>query len=246
MGRVALVTGGSRGIGRSIAIALAQDATHVVLTYRRNRDLADAVVREIAAKGGTAAAVELSAGDRASIERAVATAHEVAGPVHILVNNAAAGKEKPFEEITDAEWDEVLGINLRGAFAAAQLVLPDMRAEGWGRIVNMTSVGGQWGGVARVHYAASKAALINLTQSLARLYSPEGVTANAVSPGLVDTELIAEELATPAGRRKVEAIPLGRIAEPREVAEVVRFLVSDRAGYITGQTVNVNGGMYFG
>src|SRR5262249_26078633 len=135
--------------------------------------------------------------------------------------------------------------NLRGPFTVCQETLPDMVTTGWGRIVNIVSIGGQWGGVRQVHYAASKAGLINFTQSLARLYSGKGITANAVSPGLVGTEMSAKELRSKAGKKKAAQIPVGRIARPQEIAAAVTFLCSEDAAYITGQTLNVNGGMYF-
>jgi len=134
--------------------------------------------------------------------------------------------------------------NLRGAFSFSQEVIPHMIKSKWGRIVNVASIGGQWGGRNQIHYAASKAGLINLTISLAKLYSKKGITTNAVSPGLVKTDLIANELKTTSGKNKVKQIPIGRIADTDEVANIVNFLCSDEASYITGQTINVNGGMY--
>jgi acetoacetyl-CoA reductase/3-oxoacyl-[acyl-carrier protein] reductase len=244
-GRVALVTGGSRGIGRAIALGLAAAGARVALTYRRRAPDARAVVDEVRAAGGEAIALPLAVEERESVRRAVAEARSRLGPLAVLVNNAAVAQEKPFAAITDADWDMVLGVNLRGAFACAQEALPDMRAQGWGRIVNVASIGGQWGGQNQVHYAAAKAGLIGLTRSLARLYSGEGITANAVAPGLVETEMTAAELASPAGRAKAAAIPLGRVATPEEVAAVVVFLASEAARYVTGQTVSVNGGMLF-
>jgi acetoacetyl-CoA reductase/3-oxoacyl-[acyl-carrier protein] reductase len=244
-GHVALVTGGSRGIGRAIALALGRAGARVALTYRRRAGEAQAVVESIRAGGGEAIAVPLAVEDRDSVRRALAETRSRLGPVAILVNNAAVAQEKPFRSITDADWDLVLSVNLRGAFACAQEVLSDMLARRWGRIVNLASIGGQWGGQNQVHYAAAKAGLIGLTRSLARLYSGEGITANAVAPGLVETEMTAAELASPAGRAKVAAIPIGRVATPEEVARVVVFLASDAAGYVTGQTLSVNGGMLF-
>ena len=134
--------------------------------------------------------------------------------------------------------------NLRGAFSFSQEVIPYMIKNKWGRIVNVASIGGQWGGRNQIHYAASKAGLINLTTSLAKLYSKNGITINTISPGLVKTEMIANELKTTSGKNKIKQIPIGRIADTDEVANVVNFLCSDEASYITGQTINVNGGMY--
>jgi len=243
--RVALVTGASRGIGRTIAATLAKHHP-VALTYltheRDAREAADAIGHA----GGRAMAVRLVAEDRASVRRAIDDVRRDLGPIAILINNAAIAQEKPFPDITDDDWDRMFAVNVRGPFGCAQEVLPDMLHQQWGRIINISSVGGQWGGVLQVHYACAKAALNNLTRSLAKLYSRQGVTTNTVAAGLVATTMIAHELETPAGQEKVRNIPLGRIATPEEIARVVSFLVSDDAGYITGQTINVNGGMYFG
>ena len=244
--KVALVTGGSRGIGRGIAVALAEAGVHVALTYNVNQDLAEQVVETVTAKGGRAVAIQMTVEDRTSVRRAIAEAKSKLGPINILVNNAAIAQEKPFDTITDADWDHMLAVNLRGPFVCCQEVLPDMLRQGWGRIINISSIGGQWGGFNQVHYAAAKAGLISLTRSLARIYSGEGITTNAVAPGLVGTEMSARELDSDAGQEKVRNIPIGRVATVEEVAQVVVFLAGDAAGYITGQTINVNGGMYFG
>jgi len=245
-GKVALVTGGSRGIGRGIAIALAEAGAQVALTYKVNQDLAEQAVESIAAQGGKAIAIQMIVEDRSSIRRAVAEARSSLGPINLLVNNAATVQEKPFDMITDADWAHMLTVNLQGPFVCCQEVLPDMLRQEWGRIINISSIGGQWGGFNQVHYAAAKAGLISLARSLARIYSRQGITTNAVAPGLVRTEMSARELDSDAGREKVRTIPIGRIATVEEVAQVVVFLASDAASYITGQTISVNGGMYFG
>jgi NAD(P)-dependent dehydrogenase (short-subunit alcohol dehydrogenase family) len=246
MSRVALVTGGSRGIGRSIASTLAVRGHAVALTYKSNETAARAAVDEIGRNGGRALAVRLVAEDRASISAAVDEVRRRFGAIAVLVNNAAIAQEKPFLELGDADWDLMLAVNLRGPFACSQEVLPDMLKQRWGRIINISSVGGQWGGMNQVHYACAKAGLNNLTRSLAKLYSAQGVLTNTVAPGLVATEMVANELQTAAGKEKVANIPAGRVATTGEVAHVVAFLASDDSGYITGQTINVNGGMYFG
>ena len=168
------------------------------------------------------------------------------GEIAVLVNNAAIAQEKPFLDLTDADWDRMLAVNLRGPFTCAQEVLPGMIKQGWGRIINISSVGGQWGGMNQVHYACAKAGLNNLTRSLAKLYSAQGITTNTVAAGLVATGMIANELETAAGKEKVRNIPIGRIGTTDEIARVTAFLASDDASYITGQTLNANGGMYFG
>ncbi len=247
MNRLALVTGGSRGIGRAIASTLAVRGYAVALTYAASEREAQTVADGIRQNGGQAVAVHLLAEDRASIRRAADDARKAfGGAITVLVNNAAIAQEKPFGEITDADWDRMFDVNLRGPFVCSQEVLPDMLKQGWGRIVNISSVGGQWGGVLQVHYACAKAGLNNLTRSLAKLYSANGITANTVAAGLVATTMIAAELQTEAGQDKVRHIPIGRIATPEEIAAIVAFLASDDAGYITGQTINANGGMYFG
>lgn len=246
VGNVALVTGGSRGIGRDIALALGGVGAQVSLTYRNNREMAEGVVREIEVSGGRALAVRMEADDRSSINAALDEVRREMGPLQILVNNAGMAQEKPFETISDEDWDHMMAVNLRGPFALCQGVLPDMLKHGWGRIINIASIGGQWGGFNQVHYAAAKAGLISLTMSLARIYSDRGVTTNAVAPGLVRTAMSGPELDSPAGREKVRQIPVGRIATCSEVAAAVVFLAGETAGYITGQTINVNGGMYFG
>ena len=244
--RVTLITGGSRGIGRSIALALAKEGYPVVLTYRTNRTKAEEAASQIISDGGRALVVEMAVEDRRSICEALQIVRSEWGGISILINNAAIAQEKPFETITDGDWDDMLNINLRGAFACVQEVLPDMLGQGWGRIVNITSIGGQWGGVNQVHYAVSKAGLIGLTRSLAKVYSGKGITTNALAPGLVATEMSILELNTEAGKEKVKNIPVGRIGYQSEVSSAVVYLVSNDAGYITGQTITINGGMYFG
>jgi acetoacetyl-CoA reductase/3-oxoacyl-[acyl-carrier protein] reductase len=241
--RLALVTGASGGIGKAIARSLLETGHLVACSYHRDRS----GLAELTEAHPGARQIQIDIRERASIQKAVAEIRrQFSQPIDIVVNNAAIADERPFERITDADWDRVLETNLRGAFIVTQECLPDMTEAGWGRIVNIVSVGGQWGGMRQVHYAAAKAGLINFTQSIARLYSNRGITSNAVSPGLVATAMTRDELSTQEGSRKAASIPVGRIAQPEEIASSVRFLCSDEASYITGQTLNVNGGMYFG
>jgi acetoacetyl-CoA reductase/3-oxoacyl-[acyl-carrier protein] reductase len=236
--KLALVTGAGSGIGKATALALLDAGYHVACGYNGNRKGAEAI------RHPHARAVQIDIASRASIRRALSeTRKAFRRDIDILVNNAALVQEKPFDSLTDADWDRMLAVNLRGAFILAQESLPAMVRRKWGRIVNITSIGGQWGGMRQVHYAAAKAGLINLTHSLARLYSPLGITANAVSPGLVATDMIRKELKSKTGKQKAAQIPVGRIAEPDEIAAGVVYLVSDGAAYVTGQTLNINGGM---
>jgi len=238
--KVDLVTGAGGGIGKAVALALLGAGYRVACGYNANRAGAEAIQKTHAA----AFAVKIDIASRASVKRALAASRKHFGrSFDIVVNNAALVQEKPFETITDADWDRMLAVNLRGAFIVAQETLPGMQLRKWGRIINITSIGGQWGGMRQVHYAAAKAGLINFTHSLARLYSGGGITANAIAPGLVATGMIAKELKSKAGKKKAAQIPVGRIAQPEEVAAGVVYLVSDAASYVTGQTLNINGGM---
>jgi len=236
--KLALVTGAGSGIGKATALALLAAGYRVACGYNTSRAGAEAI------RHPNARAVKIDIASRASIRRALAEVRKAfRRDIDILVNNAALVQEKPFESLTDADWDRMLAVNLRGAFILAQETLPAMARRKWGRIVNITSIGGQWGGMRQVHYAAAKAGLINFTHSLARLYSPLGITANAVAPGLVATDMIRKELTSKSGKQKATQIPVGRIAEPDEIAAGVVYLVSDGAAYVTGQTLNINGGM---
>lgn len=243
--KVALVTGGSRGIGRGLAQRLANEGCSVALTYRSRGDLAETVVEQLQADGHSALSIQMATEERSNVIEALELVRHRWGSIDILVNNAAIAQEKPFDTITDQDWDHMMTVNLRGPFICAQECLPNMIERGWGRIINITSIGGQWGGFNQVHYAASKAGLINLTRSLSKLYSGNGVTTNAVAIGLVQTDMSAAELATESGQEKAKAIPRGRLGTVRNIADAVAFLASDQADYITGQTINLNGGMYF-
>lgn len=238
--KVAFVTGGSGGIGKSICLKLIKSGFYVAVGYKTNKKDANNLTKK-----NHAIAIQVDITSRKSIKRGIQSCKKFFDQnIDVLINNAAISQEKPFEKISDADWDHMFASNLRGAFSFSQEVIPYMIKNKWGRIVSVASIGGQWGGRNQIHYAASKAGLINLTTSLAKLYSKNGITINAVSPGLVKTEMIANELKTTSGKNKIKQIPIGRIADTDEVANVVNFLCSDEASYITGQTINVNGGMY--
>lgn len=236
-GRVALVTGGSRGIGRAIAVALGHAGADVVVNYRtREKEAGDACV-EIEKLGRRAVAVRADVSVAAEVARLVATAQRELGSVAILVNNAGVTRPQPLEEITESDWDEILAINLKSVFLVTQAVVPKMRAARWGRIINLSSVAAQTGGVVGPHYAASKAGILGLTHSYARLLAKEGITVNAIAPALIETEMVR---CNPNARP--DLIPVGRFGTVGEVADVAVMLA--RNGYVTGQTLNVNGGWY--
>ncbi len=243
-GRVALVTGGSRGIGRAAALVLAEAGADVAITYRERADAAEEVVAAIGALGRRALSLRAELGPGAEATRVIDEVTAGLGPVDVLVNNAGVLEQKPFEEITEADLDLALAVNLKAVFLLSQAVIGSMRERGWGRIVNVASSGGQLGGPLAVHYSASKAGVIGLTRSLARVGAPH-VAVNCVSPGLIETEMTEPEIASPAGQDKLRQVPLGRAGQPDEVAAAIVYLAT-AAPYVTGQTLNVNGGLYLG
>ena len=243
--RVALVTGGSRGLGRGIVIALANAGFDVAFTYNTDVKAAELVIKETRHVQGKILAFQMDVGSRSSIRTTIKSITREYRGINILVNNAGIAQEKPFETITDDDWENMLNINLQGPFSLIQEVVPSMVASKWGRIINISSIGGQWGGFNQVHYAAAKAGLINLTQSIAKIYSRHGITSNAIAPGLISTDMADAELNSEAGREKVKGIPMNRIGTVEDVGSSVVFLSGDESSYITGQTINLNGGMFF-
>ena len=236
-GRVALVSGASRGIGKATAIALAEAGADVAVVYRSRTDEAEGVKSRIEDLRRNSIAVGADVSVAEEVDQLVADVEDRLGPVSILVNNAGIVRPQGIEEVTERDWDELLAANLKSAFLLTQAVLPGMRSVGWGRIINMSSVAAQLGGVVGPHYAASKAGLLGLTHSYASLLAEEGITVNAVAPALVETEMVTDNLnASP------DPIPVGRFGTPEEVAEAALMLA--RNAYITGQTLNVNGGWY--
>ncbi|HET7216641.1 MAG TPA: SDR family NAD(P)-dependent oxidoreductase [Vicinamibacterales bacterium] len=237
-GRRALVTGASRGIGRAIALALAAAGVDVAVNYRSSATAADAVAQAIERSGRRAVAIAADVSSAGEVERLVAETERALGGIDILVNNAGIGTPLPLDAIGEREWDEVMDVNLKSCFLATQRALPGMRARRWGRIINLSSVAAQVGGVIGPHYAASKAGVLGLTRYYARHLAREGITANAIAPALIETDMV-----TSNPNAKVDLIPVGRFGDVDEVADAAVMLA--RNGYITGQTVNVNGGWFF-
>jgi NAD(P)-dependent dehydrogenase (short-subunit alcohol dehydrogenase family) len=244
---MAIITGGGRGIGRAITLALAQQKFDVVLTHLTRRDCCEQTATDVRALGCEALVVEADVTQRESVRQLISTATEKFGRIDVLVNNAGILQQKPFNTITDEDWDTMLATNLKSVFLCSQEIMPVMLRQGGGSIINISSSGGQLGGMLAVHYAASKAGVIALTRSLARVGAPDGIRVNCVAPGLIETEMTTKEIASPEGLQKIEQqILLRRPGRVEEVAAAVAFLVSDKAAYITGHTLNVNGGLYMG
>jgi len=241
-GKNAVVTGGSRGIGRAIALGLAEAGANVALTYREKRAEADAAVREIEALGRRAVALQMDVIDRASVEAAAKDARAL-GTISILVNNAGINKPTDFDQVNDSDWDTILAANLKGPFICSQVFLPEMKDGG--SIVHIGSVSGQYGGPRTAHYAASKAGLISLAQVIARFGAQHGVRSNTIAAGIIASDMGQAGLAAASVQKAAESILLKRLGNAKEVADAVVFLAGDASSYITAQTLNVNGGLYF-
>jgi 3-oxoacyl-[acyl-carrier protein] reductase len=243
-GKCAVVTGGGRGIGRAIALGLADAGADVLITYRERHGEADSVVREILSRSRRAKAVSMDVTNPVSIA-AAATEAAGFGTISILVNNAGVNKPTDFDQIKDGDWDFILDTNLKGPFQVAQAFLPLLKQANGASVIHVGSVSGQYGGPRTAHYAASKAGLISLSQVLARFGAPHNIRSNVVAAGLIASEMAAGGLQAASVQKAAENILLGRMGTPQEVGDAVTFLASDASSYITAQTINVNGGLYF-
>lgn len=240
--KTAIVTGGSRGIGRAIALELAKRGAYVIVNYNGCKEAAEETVRAIEAAGGRAEAYQCDVSDCEDCEKLICYVMDQRGRIDILVNNAGITRDNLLMRISEEDFDAVLNTNLKGAFHTMRLVSRHMLKQRSGRIINMASVVGVAGNAGQANYAASKAGVIGMTKSAAKELASRGITVNAVAPGFIETDM-TEKLSDKVKEQAVSQIPLGRFGSVEDVAKAVAFLASDDAGYITGQVIHVDGGM---
>ncbi len=240
-GKIALVTGASRGIGRAVAFELARLGVDVAVNFKTREKEARSLLERLESFGRRAIPVQADVSRSSEVSRMINTVEKELGGIEILVNNAGVARVQEIEDTTEADWDEILAVNLKSVFLVTQAVLPGMRRRRWGRIVNISSGAAHTGGIVGLHYTASKAGIEGLTRAYASRLVKEGITVNAVAPALIETDMMTKGAAGREDRRKL--IPVGRLGRPEEVAEAVVFLAGNE--YMTGQTVHVNGGLYF-
>jgi 3-oxoacyl-[acyl-carrier protein] reductase len=236
-GKIALVTGASRGIGRAIAVQLAECGVNIAVNYNTQEKEAQVTLYKVTSHGQRAMVVKADVSRSADVTNMIAAVEKNLGPVDILVNNAGIAKHQSIEATTETDWDEILNVNLKSVFLVTQAVLPGMRQRRWGRIINISSGAAQTGGVVGIHYTAAKAGIEGLTRAYASRLIKEGILVNAVAPSLIATDMMADQ------ERVSKRVPLGRVGQAEEVAEAVIFLAGN--GYISGQTIALNGGLYF-
>lgn len=241
-GEIALVTGGSRGIGRAIALRLAEEGAKVAINYAGNQTAAEEVKAIIEQHGGTAMIVQTDVSDSAAAAEMVARVHEELGGLDILVNNAGITRDTLLVRMKDEDFDAVINTNLKGIYACTKAAAKFMTKQRSGRIVNLSSVVGEIGNIGQTNYAAAKAGVIGFSKAAAKEFAARHVTVNVVAPGFIDTDMTAV-LKDSIREKLIEGIPLGALGKPEHVADAVLFLVSDAASYITGQVLNVDGGM---
>lgn len=241
-GKCAIVTGAGKGIGKAIAMKLSELGAHIVINYRNSEKEAEEVVKAIEAAGGAALAVKADVSKFDEAEKLIKTAKEKFGAVDILVNNAGITKDTLILRMKEEDFDSVLSVNLKGCFNCVKHVSPIMLKQKSGRIINISSVIGLVGNAGQANYAASKAGIIGLTKSVAKELGSRGITVNAVAPGFIETDM-TEVLSDKIKENMIDSIPLKRLGKTSDVAEVVAFLASESASYITGQVINVDGGM---
>lgn len=234
-GRIALVTGASRGIGRSIALSLATAGADMVLNFLTRAAEAKAVEAEILRLGRRCVSIQADVSVASEVQRLAGEAERSMGAVEVLVNNAGIARQQALEQITESDWDELIDVNLKSCFLVTQAFVPAMRTRRWGRIINISSVAAQIGGVVGPHYAASKAGMLGLTHYYARYLAADGITVNAIAPALIETEMTRTNV-----KASTSNIPMARFGSVEEVSDIALLLATN--GYITGQTINANGG----
>lgn len=242
-GKVAVVSGGSRGIGRAIVMALAEAGADVAFTYVHCQEKAEEVCREAREKGVRCKAYRSDAASAEETDRVIKEIVAEFGPIQILINNAGISRDKSFLKMTKEMWDEVMHVNLDGLFNLTHAVVPGMVESGWGRIVNVSSIVGQTGNFGQANYAATKGGAIAFTQTLARELARKNITVNAVAPGFIETDM-TNRLPDATLAQVASMTPIGRLGKPEEVADTIVFLASPKAGYITGEALAINGGMH--
>ena len=242
-GKVAIVTGGSRGIGRAVSLALATAGAHVLVNYRSNEDAAQETLRLIREGGGSGEILGFDVADPESVDECIKDAAKRLGHIDILVNNAGISIDQLLLRVSAKDLEMTWATNVNGALYCAKACIRSMMRHKWGRIINLSSVVAESGNPGQVVYSSSKAALLGMTRTLAREYASRGITVNAVAPGFIETDMTAD-LPDAARQSIIDQTPLGRIGRPQEVAAAVVFLASEEASYITGQVVRVNGGMH--
>lgn len=240
-GKTALITGSSRGIGKNIAESFANEGANIVITYKQNRKIAE----ELGQTFPNSLVVKLDISKKNSIENTTKKILKKFGRIDILVNNAGINKPTDFEDITESDWDLILDTNLKGSFLISQKIFKIMKKQKFGRIINISSVSGQYGGPRTAHYAVSKAGLISLGHCIARFGGEYNITCNNIAPGIITTEMSKNIMSTKLGKKVIENTVLKRSGTPQDVSNLAIFLASDDSDYVTGQTFNVNGGLIF-
>ena len=244
--KTAVITGASRGIGKAIALQFASEGCNIVINFRSNEQAAQDVKAQVNAKGVTGLVIQADVTDRKAVKKMFEDARNKLGVIDILVNNAGINKRGWFDELTDEDWDMIMGVNLKGPFICCQEVFPYMKEQNCGRIINISSVAGQYHGPKTVHYAVSKAGLNSLTKVLSRYGAEHNILVNAVAPGLIYTDQTADEFASPAGQKIIDMTLLKRAGQLEDVTSACVFLASDEQNYMTGQILSVSGGAYLG
>ncbi|MBR3868630.1 MAG: SDR family oxidoreductase [Clostridia bacterium] len=241
-GRIAVVTGGASGIGEAIVRALCRDGFAVAINYNRSEAQAFALASELCAEGSNVITIKADVASSQQTDEMMKTVKQILGAPEVLVNNSGIAQQKLLTDITDGDWNAMIGVNLTGVFNTCRAVLPFMIHKKKGKIINISSMWGQVGASCEAHYSASKAGVIGLTKALAQEVAPSGITVNCVAPGAIETKMMSS-FSQEDIKNLCEEIPMGRLGSPDEIANVVAFLASDGASYITGQIIGVNGGM---